>query len=302
MNDFKNFEDILADINELKDSNPYSDILLNSFKGIEHFEEEKRRQSESSIRIINDLKPGMVEAGKLSKMIHGLQSTVEGAFNYIFGNNSSQGKIPNQYSEKAKLVVTALSQGSFVISLDTKSNIDKYEQTSLFDENTDELKNIVDDLLNDISSIEDYEQITNFVEKYGVRTFNRSKSWINSVKNTEFEYKRFKTNDKVIFNSEKVHNLSDLMSQLNLKTESEKIKITGKLIMINNKLSKLTFETDNDEITLKVLDDSIKDLNLITNNVYNIEVRKTTTKFNVGKETVEYAIQTLYGTELDNKH
>lgn len=293
------YHEIKQSINELSESNPYSSILKNSLIGIEIFEKEKQKKEESFIRIHSQLDSGIIEADILGKMIQGLQSTIEGAFNYVLGNGSNQGKVPERFSESSKLVVTAFSPGSFVISINSKQEAQNSKQTSLLDAPSTEFKKLVDNVLIDINNLDDQDEITEFVSKYGTRTFNRSKQWINSLKNNEFEYKTFKDNNEIRFEESKIKSISSIMSRVTTFEETESVQINGKLTMINNKTSKLSFEVDDNEITVRVQDDSIEKLNLLTNQNYNLNIKKVTTKLSSGRETVEYLLKTLYGTSLE---
>lgn len=299
MSEYPSYKEIIKGIKNIDNENPYSELLKNSFKGIQHFEKMKLRESESVLKINDALGSGVIEIESLANMIQGLQSTVEGAFNYLLGNGSNYGKIPERYSEQAKLVATAFNPGSLIISINSKDDMIYSNQVTLFDMPSTDLKTVVDEILVDINTLEDNSQVTDFIEKYGYRAFSRSKAWINSVKTIEFEYETFTDSRRLIFEEPMMRKISEIMDELNLDEREDSIELKGKLKTVNGRLSTLTFEVENEEITVQILDDSIQKLNLLTNKYYHLKVKRITTKVSDQRESVEYLMDTLYGTELE---
>lgn len=299
LNDESSFFEMKESISNMSDENPYKQLAISSFRGIQTFEYSK--ENSSQIRILTDLQSGLVDADILGKMIQGLQSTVEGAYNFLFGNGSSNGKIPDRYSNRSKLLVSSFSEGSFIVNFDSKQHFDEVNNISLFDKNYEETNNIVDLLFSEIVELDDYENIRSFIDKYGLRTFNRTRQWINSIKNTSFEYGNLKKDKKIEFSDTKINSIAKNLSKININTEVKEIEITGKLIIINNRNSKLTFENDNSEVTIRVKDESIDRLQLVSNEVYTLEVQEMTNTDNYNRFSKEYYVNTLFGTQLENK-
>ena len=299
INDNMDFFDLKESLTSISNDNPYKNLIGSTFQGIQKFELSKKTANQ--VRIITDLESGYVEADVLSKMVQGLQSIVEGAYNFVFGNGSSAGKIPNRYSDQSKLIINAFSQGSFVIRFDTKESIDSVKDIRLI-EHDDKVNELLDDVLLSLNGLSSYEEVQSFIEKYGLRTFNRSREWIKSIKDVSFEYKNKSGQNSLEFHDSQIKDIANLMSKINIKVEKKDINLVGKLIVINSKTSKIIFETDNNEITVRVQDDSIEKLHLVLNEIYDIKIQEIIMADNYNRLNREYIVHTLYKTSLDKDY
>lgn len=293
------FLDLKESITKVSNDNPYKNLISSTFQGIQQFELSKKTANQ--VRILTDLESGYIEADVLSKMIQGIQSVVDGAYNFVFGNGSSSGKIPNRYSAQSKLIVNAFAKGSFIIKFDTKESIDSIKDINLL-EDDDKVNEILDDVLVSLNELRSYDEVQSFIEKYGLRTFNRSREWIKSIKDVSFEYKNKNGKNMIEFRDSQVKDIANLMSKVDIKVEKKDIDLLGKLIVINSKTSKITFETDQTEIIVRVQDDSIEKLHLVLNETYNIRVQEIVMADNYNRLNREYIVHTLYKTSLDKEN
>ncbi|MGO3114789.1 hypothetical protein [Enterococcus pseudoavium] len=293
------FLDLKESIAKVPNDNPYKNLISSTFQGIQQFELSKKTTNQ--VRILTDLESGYVEADVLSKMIQGLQSIVDGAYNFVFGNGSSSGKIPNRYSLQSKLIINAFAKGSFIIKFDTKESIDSIKDINLL-ETDDKVNELLDDVLVSLNELSSYDEVQSFIEKYGLRTFNRSREWIKSIKDVSFEYKNKNGKNMIEFRDSQVKDIANLMSKINIKVEKRDIDLLGKLIVINSKTSKITFETDQKEIIVRVQDNSIEKLHLVLNETYNIRVQEIVMADNYNRLNREYVVHTLYKTSLDKEN
>ncbi|MHC5374531.1 hypothetical protein ACYSNU_12105 [Enterococcus sp. LJL120] len=298
-NEEMGFLDLKDSFRKISNDNPYKNLLDSSFQGIQQFELSKKAANQ--VRIVTDLESGYIEADILSKMVQGLQSIVEGAYNFVFGNGSSSGKIPNRYSDQSKLIINSFAKGSFIVGFDTKESIDSINDINLI-ESDDKVNDLLDDVLSSLNGLDSFEEVQSFIERYGLRTFNRSRQWVKSIKDVSFEYTNRTKEKDIKFRDSQLKDIATLMNKVNIKVEKKDIILTGKLIVINSKTSKIILETDQKEITVRVQDNSIEKLHLVLNDMYDLEVQEITMADNHNRLNKEYVIHSLFKTSLDKEN
>lgn len=215
INNFQTFSQVEDNYYSKKNvNNKYRNSMQIMMEDIQEFELRKKKENSPKIRILNDLASGMIEASTLVAVIQGLQNTFDGAYNYIKGNGSNLGKIPYWAKEESKLIVTGMSKGSFIVEFNSPDNLSESISTELFEKDFDEI-DLLNKLIAEMNNATDYNEISSFVERYGVRTFNYTREWFKSLatKNVSLEYKNPKYNVDSIFDRNKIKDLQKYSQQ-----------------------------------------------------------------------------------------
>lgn len=287
---------------ELKSTDTrYQESMNMMFNDIQHFEWLKKKESKPKVRILNDLSSGIIDIETLSKVIYGLQRIFTGAYNAINGNGSNLGKIPDSVKDKSKLLVTGFSQGSFIVELDSLETLRKESDISLLENNFDEIE-LLDDLIKKVDSLDGYEDLTTFVEKYGSRTFNYTREWLRDLSSQDIELEFINKNygDNAYFSRSRIKDLSNRFSTIDINENREQVEIFGRLISINSYNSFIEFMLVNGEtIKIKVKDKSLETVNLTTNLFYKLMVNRIEINDSLGKTDLLYEIKTVKNTELE---
>lgn len=288
--------------NKFVNSNSRYEKAINlMMSDIQEFERRKGKKDSPQIRIVNDFSSGVIDVDTLTTVIHGLQRTFNGAYNAIRGNGSNIGRIPKRVMKESQLVVTGFSKGSFIIEFNSIENITESRNEELLEIDFNEIE-LLNDLLDNINHAVDYTNVSNFVESFGVRTFNYTREWFKdlSLKNVEIEYKNPKYEIDTYFDKPRIKHIADTLSKIDIKESVEIINMNGKLVGVNQNSSYIDFLiNDRNEVKVKIKDDSLEHLKLTTNEYYSLDINKIEVNDSIGKSSIIYEAPTLKGTEME---
>ncbi|TXJ87480.1 hypothetical protein FSZ06_05670 [Enterococcus gallinarum] len=278
------------------ESSKYIDDAIN------YFEKQKKDFNRPIIKIETDLISGAIGLESLSTIIEGLQNTFTSAINNIMGNGSSVGKIPTYVKNLSKLAISEVEAGSFIIKLGTQEHLKEEPIQLSFVESEEEKLQILEELIYRISSIEenDFEELKN---KFGNRTVISSRKWFDQLAKDEvsFKYKKRMSNEKYEFNHSKIVDIANKLSNVVLKEENDTILIMGKLVSYQLNNNKISLDTGEEEITIKILDDSLEKHEVVVNSFYSLRVDRKQVIDNFDRINYEYSIPTIEETELVSK-
>lgn len=299
--DYSQVEDFFYQNKFKHEKSKYSDVLSIMMDDISNFEKLKKETQSPSIRIINDFSTGVIDISTLTSVANGLQKVFNGAYNAIRGNGSNKGKIPRHIQDESMLVITGFAKGSFIIKLDSAEKELNKGKEKLFDSNFNQIE-LLNDIIVSINKVDSYADLSSFVEKFGVRTFNYTRDWFKQLayKDIALEFNNKPYNIDTYFNKSRISDIAERFSTIDLKEAIEKVKFTGKLTGVNhhNSTIELNLESDN-LIKIKIIDDSLEYTKLTTNLVYNLDVNKIEINDSLGKSSIIYEMPTVKGTELE---
>lgn len=271
-------------------NNDKKDIFFNDIDKIPPFSPYKRffelqkqkvikfssKKSEISFHIHTGLeKSGQIRIKQLVSMISKLPQMVSTAF--------------NNKENDIDLIIDSVEPGSFIINIINKENI---HELSLLDEK--EWFSILDDILSVNYCDEDKE--IEFIQKYGVKTFDIIKKWINAInkENIAFDYYDSKTDLSINFTKDKINKISQKLSNKNYSEENSLKKVEGKLVSINKKNIVLEDEKTNSKYNIKVFDNQLSGEISFNDQIYVMEViEKKIINKTTKKNKIEYSLNKI---------
>lgn len=269
---------------------------------INHFEKQKKDFNKPIIKIETDLISGAIGLESLSTVIEGLQNTFTSAINNIMGNGSSVGKIPSYVKNLSKLAISEVEAGSFIIKLGTQDYLKEDPIQLSFVESEEEKLKVLEELIYRINSIEenDFEELKN---KFGNRTVISSRKWFDQLakEDVSFKYKKRFSNEKYEFDHSKIVDIANKLSNVVLKEENDTVIIMGKLVSYQLNNNKISLDTDEGEVTIKILDDSLEKHEIVVNSFYSLRVNRKQVIDNFDRINYEYSMSTIEESELMNK-
>lgn len=269
---------------------------------INHFEKQKKDFNKPIIKIETDLISGAIGLESLSTVIEGLQNTFTSAINNIMGNGSSVGKIPAYVKNLSKLAISEVEAGSFIIKLGTQDYLKEDPIQLSFVESEEEKLKVLEELIYRINSIEenDFEELKN---KFGNRTVISSRKWFDQLakEDVSFKYKKRFSNEKYEFDHSKIVDIANKLSNVVLKEENDTVIIMGKLVSYQLNNNKISLDTDEGEVTIKILDDSLEKHEIVVNSFYSLRVNRKQVIDNFDRINYEYSMSTIEESELINK-
>ncbi|MFS0932097.1 hypothetical protein ACFDAA_05780 [Enterococcus casseliflavus] len=269
---------------------------------INHFEKQKKDFNKPIIKIETDLISGAIGLESLSTVIEGLQNTFTSAINNIMGNGSSVGKIPSYVKNLSKLAISEVEAGSFIIKLGTQDYLKEDPIQLSFVESEEEKLKVLEELIYRINSIEenDFEELKN---KFGNRTVISSRKWFDQLakEDVSFKYKKRFSNEKYEFDHSKIVDIANKLSNVVLKEENDTVIIMGKLVSYQLNNNKISLDTDEGEVTIKILDDSLEKHEIVVNSFYSLRVNRKQVIDNFDRINYEYSMSTIEESELINK-
>lgn len=218
-----------------------------------------------SIRLLSENLPsGQIGLRQLSETLKAVESIQENGIASFIGFEGKRGKIPKDILERNELIITATRAGSFIIDLGLKTN-----QLSIFElEN-----NMAINVMNDVSDLLEGKLDTpEFVETYSSRTFNSVKQLVSRLNKEKFgiEIQDNLSKTNKLFAKEQITEINKKFKDTHIEKQ-ENIIVQGKLIKIDLSNQKITLDTPEGVVDIKVIDPEIKTLHLTTNEEYKIK-------------------------------
>lgn len=251
---------------------------------------------DTSIRIITDHISGMIDFNTLSSVLVGLQDLTTAAFKDKLGS-IVDGNITSLNLNHADLILTGVSEGSFVISFDTVENKKIEKQLSLLDNEI----NIIEEIgciMDTISKVDDQENARKLVENYGKDTYKKTTKWFGDMKKKKisFEFNDAINKDTLSFDEKNIKKINKSLRSIKKEVLTSYQKISGVLIAIDNKKGTIILECEDDKlIKIKVLDDSLQTKKMTTNKRYDFDVivKSNISELDGGKSSEKYEINTI---------
>ncbi|GAA0058473.1 MULTISPECIES: hypothetical protein [Streptococcus] len=259
---------IEQDINNIPDSSPYKNAMIEGLKAIKLFESEKveknRVKNILSLRLMTEeYESGQIGLKPFTNTLNSLETIQENGIAAMLGYEGKRGKIPKDILERNELIITATRAGSFIVDFGVKEN-----QLSLFEE-----ENVVNNyIVTDVTGLlQENINVSEFVEKYSPRTFTAVKTLISNLNKEKIGFEiRDEVKDILYsFPKEKVKEINSKLRDTYIENH-EGVEISGKLVKADLKSQKITLDSGNEQITIKIKDDNIKELHLTTNEKYKI--------------------------------
>ncbi|MCP9313903.1 hypothetical protein KBX31_11630 [Liquorilactobacillus satsumensis] len=277
-------------VNKLEDSNPYKDLFKKQEKVMKSYVTIQSPLVEFHVE--TGLSPGEIKLSQLNAVLPGAQKVLYSACNRMYGNAKDNGRIPSDIRKRNELIINSVKAGSFVVTLKK----DAYDQLSL---NNNELawNEILSEILELLSSKSD-TKIKYLAEKYGYRTYNASKAWINMLNKNDvsFKYNDFKENKKIELSKKDINHIAQNFDKVRLQHEVSEEEIVGQIVAIS-KDNVLILKTNRGDARIKVLDDSLDGSTIeFKGKDYNFKAKKEVFKdIRNNSEKVNYYMKSFEG-------
>lgn len=238
---------------------------LDSMRVFEKGIDSSNVESILSIRLLSENLPsGQIGLRQLSETLKSVESIQENGIASFIGFEGKRGKIPRDILERNEFIITATRAGSFIIDLGLKTH-----QLSMFESEN----NMAINVINDVSDLLEGKLDTpEFVEIYSTRTFNSVKQLVSRLNKEklgiEIQDNKSKTNK--LFAKEQIIEINKKFKDTHIE-KKENIIVQGKLIKIDLSNQKITLDTPEGVVDIKVNDPEIKTLRLTTNEEYKIK-------------------------------
>lgn len=294
------FKDINESMKNIEDTSPFSNILKKMHEDVVDFETRKGDSfKDASIRIHSDCTSGTIDFDTLNSVLTGLQEFSISAFNDKYGTKSEMGKIPFDILSQSKLILTGVSPGSFIVSFDALQNKQIEKQLTLFPIEENNVVDVISEALKDVSEINVSEKATEFVEKFGKRTYKHTLKWFAEIERRDiaFEYNDEKKKEIIYFDENRVKTINSALKSVHKEVLTRNEKIQGILVAVDNKKKTLIIQNaDENFIKIKVRDDSLQEVKMITNQIYSlfVEIESKITEFNVEAPNEKYYLDTVF--------
>ena len=238
---------------------------LESMREFEEAINSSNVKSMLSIRLLSENLPsGQIGLRQLSETLKSVESIQENGIASCIGFEGKRGQIPKDILNRNELIITSTRAGSFIIDLGLKTN-----QLSIFDREN----NIAINVMNDVSDLlEGTIDIPEFVETYSSRTFNSVKQLVSRLNKEKLgiEIKDKLNNSNKLFAKEQIVEINKKFKDTHIEKQ-ENIIVQGKLIKVDLSTQKITLDTQEGIVNVKVNDPEIKSLHLTTNEEYQIK-------------------------------
>lgn len=238
---------------------------LESMREFEEAINSSNVKSMLSIRLLSENLPsGQIGLRQLSETLKSVESIQENGIASCIGFEGKRGQIPKDILNRNELIITSTRAGSFIIDLGLKTN-----QLSIFDREN----NIAINVMNDVSDLlEGTIDIPEFVETYSSRTFNSVKQLVSRLNKEKFgiEIQDKLNNSNKLFAKEQIVEINKKFKDTHIEKQ-ENIIVQGKLIKVDLSTQKITLDTQEGIVNVKVNDPEIKSLHLTTNEEYQIK-------------------------------
>ena len=238
---------------------------LDSMRAFEEGINSSNVKSILSIRLLSENLPsGQIGLRQLSETLKSVESIQENGIASFIGFEGKRGKIPKDILDRNELIITATRAGSFIIDLGLKTN-----QLSIFEPEN----NMAINVMNDVSDLLEGKLDTpEFVETYSSRTFNSVKQLVSRLNKEKLgiEIMDNINNLKKIFPKESISEINKKFKDTHIEKQ-ESITVQGKLIKVDLSSQRITLDTQEGTVDIKVIDPEIKTLHLTTNKEYKIK-------------------------------
>ena len=238
---------------------------LESMREFEEAINSSNVKSMLSIRLLSENLPsGQIGLRQLSETLKSVESIQENGIASCIGFEGKRGQIPKDILNRNELIITSTRAGSFIIDLGLKTN-----QLSIFDREN----NIAINVMNDVSDLlEGTIDIPEFVETYSSRTFNSVKQLVSRFNKEKLgiEIQDKLNNSNKLFAKEQIVEINKKFKDTHIEKQ-ENIIVQGKLIKVDLSTQKITLDTQEGIVNVKVNDPEIKSLHLTTNEEYQIK-------------------------------
>ena len=238
---------------------------LDSMRVFEEGIDSSNVESILSIRLLSENLPsGQIGLRQLSETLKSVESIQENGIASFIGFEGKRGKIPKDILDRNELIITATRAGSFIIDLGLKTN-----QLSIFEPEN----NMAINVMNDVSDLLDGKLDTpEFVETYSSRTFNSVKQLVSRLNKEKLgiEIQDNLNKNNKLFAKEQITEINKKFKDTHIEKQ-ENIIVQGKLIKIDLSNQKITLDTPEGVVDIKVIDPEIKTLHLTTNKEYKIK-------------------------------
>lgn len=266
----ENFVKIIEqNINNTPDTNPYKKMMELGFNSIKTFENEKlatdRTTNILSIRILSDELPsGQIGLKQLSETLTAFENIQENGLASIHGFDGKRGRIPKDILERNELIITATRAGSFIIDLGVKES-----QLSLFEKENTSTNNVLKDM-SDL--LEGKVDTVDFLENYSTRTFSSIKTLVSklSKENLGIEISDNLNQTKSLFEKQTLKEINKSFKNTYVEKHNN-IIVRGRLIKVDLSTQKITLDSPEGLVNIKINDREIKNYQLTTNNEYEVK-------------------------------
>lgn len=299
--DSSEFYEIKRALYSLPDDDPYKEELYKNILSMYEFINENNQDNKPKIRLLNNLESGKIKLSQLGYTSIQIQEIYSGAYGTKIGIQSNKGKMAELVKEQSN-IIASVKAGSFIIEIDSIGDEYERKEIDIMEQRVDKF-DLVNQIMDSINSIETEEDVLSYLNNYGHKTLVSTQKWFKELAkdDVEFEYINKKNNIKNIFDKSKVSEVYKAITDMKEFVMATELTIKGTLVGVINDNRKLFFKDINDEkITVEVQDDSLKEINVTTNKYYELSVKKLEKK-SFEKIKVDYVIDTVYNSSLQNK-
>lgn len=265
----ENFVKIIKqDFKDASDANPYKKMMALGLESIGVFEKEKTEINKTknilSLRLLpHGLPSGQIGLRQLTETLSAFENVQENGVASILGFDRKRGKIPKDILARNELIITETRAGSFIIDLGMKES-----QLSMFESENQ----LVTNVLSDVSDLlEGKIDTPEFAETYSPRTFNSVKQLVSKLNKEDLgiEIQDNQNNSKKMFDKKSIEEINKKFKDTHIERLNN-IIVQGKLVKVDLSTQRITLDTPNGLVNIKVKDDEIKHYHLTTNEEYKV--------------------------------
>ena len=240
-------------------------IGLNSMRVFEEEVNSSNIHNMLSIRLLSDELPsGQIGLRQLTETLKSFESIQENGIASFIGFEGKRGRIPKDILERNELIITSTRAGSFIIDFGVKDY-----QISMFENENNMVINVMNDVSNLLDGTVDTLEV---VATYSSSTFNSVKELVSRLNKEKLgiEIMDNINNLKKMFPKESISEINKKFKDTHIEKQ-ESITVQGKLIKVDLSSQRITLDTQEGTIDIKVNDSEIKVLRLTTNEEYKIK-------------------------------
>lgn len=245
------------------------EMLNMGIESMRMFEQEKNKAEKItnilSIRLLSDEhQSGQIGLRQLTETLSAFENVQENGMASILGFDGKRGKIPKDILERNELIITSTRAGSFIIDLGVKES-----QLSMFEFENQLSTNVLNDVSDLLEGIIDTPE---FIETYSPRTFNSVKQLVSKLnkENLGIEISDNINESHRLFAKESIKDINRKFKGTHIE-KLDDIRIRGKLIKVDLSTQKITLQSQEGLVNIKIKDEEIKNYHLTTNEEYEVK-------------------------------